>query len=165
MFNIVSGAKGSGKSAYLFNLAEEYKTKGIPVGGVISRSLWKNNEKIGYEAVDPFKGEAQLLAVNYSQPNSTNTDIFSWGQWYFRQSCFMNVNARIFDFIKNHSGSEAVLFIDEIGRMELDSKGWNIAGVVKQKPSSLKVVLGVRQDILDRLEPVWGIIPSSLYKL
>ena len=159
MITVVTGPKGSGKSTYLINHAEEIKAKGIMVGGVISRGFWKNNEREYYDAVDPASGISQLLASKNTPSNTENLNILHRGPWYFHRQTFAMFNERINQFIKNYlSGNkQAVLYIDEIGEIELANEGWDIGNFIKLAPPELNFMLGVRQSILDRLGPVWGI--------
>ena len=154
MVTIVSGARGSGKSGYLLRLAEEYKLKNTIVGGIVSRSIWENGGRTGYEAVDLFTGESWLLAS--SRP-AQDKNIFYWGQWHFRQNAFNEGNAVIANFINNYAEEKnAVLFIDEIGKIELEGKGWDISLLRANAHRVMNTVLGVRLEIVNEIKQLAG---------
>jgi nucleoside-triphosphatase THEP1 len=128
---IVTGPKGFGKSFTLIKSAEKLKASGRTLGGVISRSVWKGSERLGYEIVHPAAlnasgGDGALFLCGYADPQqSAGEDWFVSCHHVFSKSSFAKGNEWI------RAGLECdVLFIDEIGGLEMSAEGeqgWDLS--------------------------------------
>jgi nucleoside-triphosphatase THEP1 len=151
MYLIITGQKGAGKSVHLLRLAEYLKNRGKTAGGVISRSVWRNGEREGYEIVNPGTGvfPSRRLCVKTLPDVPDSADVLRFCSYYFLRSAFAEGNRWIAEGLTSD-----VLFIDEVGNLELSGSGWNIADALKSVSSA---VLGVREDAVPKLQSVWGI--------
>jgi nucleoside-triphosphatase THEP1 len=144
---IITGPKGAGKSTHLMRLAEYLKNQGKTVGGVISRGFWNNNARAGYEILNPGTGETRLLCAT-SKPDNAEK-VLHFCSYYFLGSAFAEGNRWI-----SSGRTGDVLFVDEIGALELSGQGWDLGPVfAKTGPT----VLGVREEALPKLAALWGL--------
>lgn len=149
MYIIITGPKRAGKSAHLLMLAEALKARGKTTAGVISRGLWKDNEREGYEIVNPATGISRLLCSSTKPAGAEPEDIDPFCSYFFLRSAFALGN----QWIAQGGGADA-LFIDEVGTIELNGRGWDVKQTLDR---TLPVILGVREDALPKLARVWGI--------
>jgi nucleoside-triphosphatase THEP1 len=149
MYLIITGPKGVGKSTHLLMLAAALKKQGKTVGGVISRGLWKGEEREGYEIVHPATGESRLLCAKTKPFDAEAEDIMPFCSYCFLRSAFATGN----QWIAQGLTADA-LFIDEVGNMEAAGGGWDLKQVIQ---ANLPVILGVREDVLPKLASLWGI--------
>jgi nucleoside-triphosphatase THEP1 len=76
-------------------------------------------------------------------------EIMGFCHYQFRRSAFAEGNQWI------SAGLAAdVLFIDEVGNIELGGSGWDVERVLARK---LPLIFGVREDTVPNLEGRWGI--------
>lgn len=146
---IITGPKGAGKSAHLLRLAEALKKQGKTLGGVISRGLWKDGEREGYEIVSPADGVSRTLCARTAPAEAEAEDLLPFCSYYFLRSAFAEGNRWIAEGL-----AADVVFIDEVGNLELSGEGWNVAPALT---ASAVAVLSVREDAAPKLEAVWGI--------
>jgi nucleoside-triphosphatase THEP1 len=149
MHVIITGPKGAGKSTHLLMLAEALKKQGKTVGGVISRGFWKGEEREGYEIVNPATGVSRILCAKTKPAGAEAEDIMPFCSYFFLRSAFAEGNRWIAEGL-----TADVLFIDEVGNIELSGGGWNVKSLLTAVASS---VLGVREDAVPKLAVTWGI--------
>ncbi|MDR2485175.1 MAG: hypothetical protein LBD55_07260 [Treponema sp.] len=149
MYIIITGPKRAGKSVHLLRLAEALKDQGKTTAGVISRGLWKDDEREGYEIVNPGAGISRLLCSRTKPAGAEPEDIEPFCSYFFLRSSFALGNRWI------AQGRDAdALFIDEVGNIELKGGGWDVGQTLDR---TLPVILGVREDAVSKLARVWGI--------
>lgn len=146
---IVTGPKGAGKSAHLLMLADVLKKRHKRVGGVISRGFWKGEEREGYEILNPATGVSRLLCAKTKPPDGAPGDILPFCSYFFLGSAFIEGNRWIAEGLQSD-----VLFIDEVGNMEISGGGWDVKSALTCTAS---VVMGVREDAVPKLASAWGI--------
>jgi nucleoside-triphosphatase len=137
---ILTGAPGVGKTTVLFNIAEALKTKGVSVGGMITREVREENVRVGFEILDLTSGKHGWLAhVNGNGPQV--------GKYH--------VNLNDLDRIGTAAITQAlekctIVAIDEIGPMELYSPKFKqaVAQALESKKLLLMVVHGKAKDPL-----------------
>lgn len=149
MYVIITGPKGSGKSTHLLMLAEALKKQGKTVGGVISRGFWNKGAREGYEIVNPATGVSRLLCAKTKPAGVEAEDIMPFCSYFFLRSAFAQGNRWIDEGLTSE-----ILFIDEVGTIELSGGGWNVKSALTAAASA---VLGVREDAVPKLASTWGI--------
>ncbi len=136
---IVTGEINSGKSQLLEKLCAEEKLRGVKPSGIIARGIFKNNIKIGFDIEDQFDGVSMPLArSNYKFENG-----FSVGKF--------NFSGEAFEFAKRallSSCNRDVVFIDEIGPLELKGGGYNDCLCRLLQSEISKLYIAVRKDCL-----------------
>ena len=129
---LLTGASGVGKTTVLIKTVEALKSRGVSVGGMISREAREGNLRVGFEILDLTNGKHGWLAsVNLKSGPQV-------GKYHVNLPDLENIGAKaIMDAVEKC----AVVAIDEIGPMELFSERFKQA--VKQALNGGNVVLAV----------------------
>ncbi|HKK90867.1 MAG TPA: nucleoside-triphosphatase [Desulfobacteraceae bacterium] len=114
---IITGEKQSGKSTLATHLALFLQQQHLTVSGFIARGLWQGNTRTGFDLVDletgkvfdlarrnPFAGREEPTGFRFMEPG---------------------ISAGTAALEKALHQSSDVLFIDEIGKLEIDGLGWS----------------------------------------
>jgi len=129
---LLTGAPGVGKTTVLIKTVEALKTRGISVGGMISREARESGERVGFEILDLTNGKRGWLAqVNQKIGPQV-------GKYHVNLHDLESIGS---EAILEASEKCAVVAIDEIGPMELYSTKFK--QTVKQAFVSGKFVLAV----------------------
>ena len=129
---LLTGVPGVGKTTVLTKTVEALKTKGIEVGGMISREAREGNVRVGFEIIDLASGKHGWLA-HINQKSGPQV-----GKYHVNLEDLEIIGA---EAILEVTEKCAVVAIDEIGPMELFSVKFKQA--VKQALESKKLVLAV----------------------
>ena len=129
---LLTGVPGVGKTTVLTKTVEALKTKGIEVGGMISREAREGNVRVGFEIIDLASGKHGWLA-HINQKSGPQV-----GKYHVNLEDLEIIGA---EAILEATEKCAVVAIDEIGPMELFSVKFKQA--VKQALESKKLVLAV----------------------
>lgn len=115
--NIITGAKQSGKTTFLLDKIQELRKDGKIVSGFISRGTFVDHKRHSFFVQDISTGKEQLLMT---------TDLISGaekiGKFYIDQEAF-DWGKSILEKAINSNADYIVL--DEVGRFELEEKGWS----------------------------------------
>jgi nucleoside-triphosphatase THEP1 len=136
---IVTGKVNSGKTTILEKLLSDEKTKGISPTGIIARGVFEGKIKVGFDVHDLSNGSSMPLARISRMADHG----FSVGKYYFSTQAFNFAKKAILNF-----RSRGVVFIDEVGPIELKGEGY--AGCLKVILESdvSRLYVAVRSDIL-----------------
>jgi nucleoside-triphosphatase len=105
---ILTGAPSVDKTTIVMDVAQKLKTRGVKVGGVVSREVRTGNVRIGFELIDLATNDRDVLA-------SVTGDGPRVGKY------FVNLTGCRFaaDRLKNALINSDVIICDEVGPMEL----------------------------------------------
>ena len=150
---IVTGEKEEGKTSSLVEIIEKLKSSGVRVGGFISPRIMVDGKTIGYYIESVIDGRRQLLMTETEQNGFQKI-----GRFWLDP----NVIKRVTSTIEEQALSPSVIFIDEVGRLEMEGQGWDevlrsllLANVV--------VVIAVRKAFVDEIMKHYSIINAVLY--
>jgi nucleoside-triphosphatase len=138
---ILTGAPGVGKTTLLTNTVDALKTKGVRVGGMITREVREGNVRVGFEILDLTSNKHGWLAHVNGQGGP------QVGKYYVNLNELDNVGvAAITQAIEKCD----VIVIDEIGPMELFSTKFKqaVTQALEGKKLMLTVVHGKAKDPL-----------------
>jgi len=148
---LLVGSIGSGKTATGLRLLSLLRSYGIGVGGILAPRLLKGEETIGYAIID--------LATNATHPFAglEPSDI-QIGKFHLSQAG-LDVAKRTIDKALNES---PVVFIDEIGQLELEGGGHSHAVRRLLQSGSVPVLL-VRDTIVEQVVLTFDIADPVIF--
>lgn len=107
----ITGTPGAGKSSLISELIEYAKQQGMHYCGILTPEIRKNNIRVGFKIIALPKMREEILAsVDYAKPKVSKYGV--------------NVLAieRIIDIVEEDFKDAELVFIDEIGKMEMLSE-------------------------------------------
>ncbi len=135
----MTGAPGVGKTTLLTKTVDALKTKGVRVGGMITREVREGNVRVGFEILDLTSNKHGWLAHVNGQGG------LQVGKYHVNLNDLDNVGvAAIMQALEKCD----VIAIDEIGPMELFSPKFKqaVAQALESKKLMLMVVHGKAKD-------------------
>jgi len=115
--NIITGNKHSGKTTFLLNKIQELRKEGVKVLGLISRGTFVDNKRHSFYIQDVETKEEQLLMSSDIIENAEKI-----GRFYIQQTAF-DWGIKLLQ--KAINSDNKIIVLDEIGRFELENKGWS----------------------------------------
>jgi len=150
---IVTGEKGAGKTSALIEAIDKLKGAGVSVGGFISPRIRVDGKTIGYYLEGVLDGRRQILMTETEQNGFQKI-----GRFWLDP----NVIKRVTSTIEEQALSPSVIFIDEVGRLELEGRGWDEV-LRSLLLTNVVVVLAVRMAFVDEVLKYYSIINAALY--
>lgn len=137
---LFTGERDSGKTSFLKNIIEQLIKKRKNIDGFYAEKYFIENTFLGYNLVhvlDGLKIDFLTLKTDLSDANSTRFDI--------------NSNALSIgnQWLKEISPSVELILIDEVGKWELQGKGWAKAIENLIKHSNIPILMVVREKFLN----------------
>jgi nucleoside-triphosphatase THEP1 len=162
MLILLSGPVGSGKTTLCRRLVDLAGRQGFQVAGVLTPAVVRDGIKVGIEAVNLSTGELRRLASNDRGPTQyACAPGMTWvGQYVLDDHTLGWMAALCAEALveADAAASDSLVFVDEIGRLELD-RGEGLARLIPllAQPRQARVIVIVRDTLLDRfLERVRG---------
>jgi nucleoside-triphosphatase THEP1 len=160
MLILVTGAIGSGKTTLCERVEREAARRGLETSGVLTPALIQDGRKIGIQARDLRTGQVRLLARSDRDLGGTQV-----GQYSFDDATLEWAASLCEDALRGRppggdrapgrhfpTWSDSLVFVDEIGRLELN-RGGGLARIVPllSLPRNGHTVVVVRDTLLDSL--------------
>ena len=149
---LLVGGIGSGKTAAGLRLLSLLRSYGIGVGGILAPRILKGEETFGYSIID--------LSTNATHPFAglEPSDV-QIGRFYLAQAG-LDLAERT---IRNALNSHPVVFIDEVGRLEVQGKG-HASAIRQLLQSSCVPVLLVRDTLVEQAIHTFDIADPFLFQ-
>jgi len=150
---LLVGGIGGGKTAAGLRLLSLLRQAGIPTGGILAPRIMKGDETIGYSVVD--------VATNTTHPFAgLEPQDIQIGRYFVSRDSI----ARAHKAVLNVCSSCDVVFVDEVGRLEL--KGGGHAPAVRQLLHAGPVaILLVRDEWVDEVRQTFGIDDPLMFRV
>ena len=116
MHIIITGEVQSGKSTLAGDLVSFLKEENISLAGILAPGLWKDNQRDGFDLVDLKTGILTPLARRRKNPDNTAITPFE----FFTEG--MAAGKKALDV--NTCRNAHVIMVDEVGKLELEGRGW-----------------------------------------
>ena len=108
---VLTGPPGIGKTTAVLQIARVLKDRGINVGGIVSREIRVNNERVGFEFIDLITNDTNVLASISGNGPKVGKYFVSFEGCHFAAE-------RLSDAMKSCN----IIICDEIGPMEVKSR-------------------------------------------
>lgn len=144
---IISGNKNEGKTTQIKRVVSYLKQKGIAIGGFYSEKVLENNTLVGYDIV--------MVDTNKSYPflrlkgEETQQKI---GCFYIDGFTLAEGVKQLKKAIDN---KVKTIFIDEVGKLELNNQGWTIAVEKLINNYKGKIILAIRSNFVNEIIKKW----------
>ena len=149
MLAIVTGRRGSGKTALCGRLADLARAPGWDVAGILSPGVFDGGEKVAIEALDLRSGERRRLA--HRRRGDSSAACLHTPGWVFDDTAVAWSN----DILASATPCE-LLIVDELGILELErGQGWT-AGLAAVSAGKYRYALVVvRPELLQMALMRW----------
>ena len=145
---IISGNIQEGKTTFVEKVINRLKRKGIAVGGFLSKVIYQNDERTGYQLFDLNTERRELLCTVDEHPQWNH-----YGKFYFNpKGQELGV-----DILKNISEESQLIVIDEIGPLELGGEGWSAAIDELVRNSARPMIWVVREHLVEKIARKWTV--------
>lgn len=151
---IVTGKIGSGKTTLIQKLIRKFHDENIPLSGIYSARILENEITTGYDAVNISTGERFSFLRVQGEENQQRI-----GKFYIDAEGVQKGNA-----VLMNSTSELII-IDEIGKLELEGKGWVNAVEQLVTGSKAHLILSVREEFVKEICEKFSISPEIIFNV
>ncbi|HSM46568.1 MAG TPA: nucleoside-triphosphatase [Draconibacterium sp.] len=151
---IITGKIGSGKTTLIQKLIQKFRFENILVSGIYSARILENDKTTGYDVVDISTDETEKFLRDRG-----NEDQQRIGKFYIDSNGEQKGNE-----ILMNSQSKLII-IDEIGKLELEDRGWahSLEQLVTDSKSNL--LLSVREEVLYEVTEKFKISPDIIFNV
>lgn len=147
---IITGGKAEGKTTFAGNLASFLKEKGLYPAGFLAERIMNAEETTGYDLTNVETGErAEILRSGVVSAEAGKIGKFT-------------INPSGFAFgenilLRQAHHSSILIFIDEVGALELRGEGWSAAIDHLLQKRINNIVLVVRDEYLEKVKERWDL--------
>jgi nucleoside-triphosphatase THEP1 len=153
---IITGSIGQGKTTQVQKLVDSLKARNIQVSGIFSPRIMEGETTVGYDVVDieSNRREPLLRISDEHHPNDIGKYSLSAGGL----KCGTGALSRASNM------NTSVVVIDEVGKLELDGRGWS-AHVTELMNGSSLLVLAVRNIFTKQVIEKWDLKDCSVFEV
>jgi nucleoside-triphosphatase THEP1 len=153
---ILTGEKHEGKTTFAKTMAETLKSKDIRVGGFLAPGKFEKNRRSEFDILD-LKTEIQkpLCSIHRTDGESIGPFRFDPAGQQFGKQILAPENLRDVD----------VIFIDEIGPLEIKDQGWAPAiDKLMNNPHQIQLWI-IRKSLVDDAIQKWGLMDVQVFDI
>jgi len=152
----ITGPQGAGKTTFVKELAALFKEYGFSTGGFIAEGYWDNNLRSGFDIVDIDGKERELLCNTIAGEGDEQ-----FRRFFFKQKGLQFGN----QILEKTAGKNLIVFIDEVGALELEGRGWAnaIEKLIENPPAAM--IWTVRENIAETISARFDIFPDALWNI
>lgn len=154
---ILTGTVGGGKSTQIQKIIKELKSHSISLGGIYSLRIVKKNITTGYDIVNISTNERSAFLQD-----AINNDLQKIGRFTILPEGLEKGLKAIEQARKNNA---TLTIIDEVGKLELENKGWSNEIDKLLYTSSNNILLVVRKEFVENIIEKWKIKPRFIYNV
>jgi nucleoside-triphosphatase THEP1 len=154
---LVSGPRNAGKTTFLKKLVQQLQAQGHVPAGILSLKVWDKGQLAGYDMYNVSSGQCvPLLRI---QPGDSREMV---GNYYIcRQGFVLGRRTLLHAARQRHR----MVFVDEVGRLELQGGGWAGAINTLTRQPGLLLVLCVRDAFVEEVIRKWNIKSPNLVSI
>ncbi|HRY32386.1 MAG TPA: nucleoside-triphosphatase [Bacteroidales bacterium] len=154
---IVAGGVGTGKTRLLLRLVDKLRAENMPVSGILSPRLMENGLTTGYDLIDISTGNRERFLRISDDPDQEKIGRYS----ILPGGLSLGINAL--------KGAEAensgIVVIDEVGKMEMENRGWAGQLTALLHAASQTLILSVRDVNVEAVIRHWHLRNYVVFEL
>jgi len=151
---ILTGEKHEGKTTFATNLAKALNAKGIAVGGFVAPGKFENNRRSAFNILDLKTGkQIPLCSINRTEGEAIGPFKFDPDGQHFGNQILSSENLKNID----------VLFIDEIGPLEIKGQGWVSAIDKLMDDAGRTHIWIIRKGMVEEAIQKWGLMDVKVF--
>ena len=152
---IISGSVGQGKTTQLQKLVETLKMQNISVGGVLSLRVMENENTIGYDILDISTDKREQFLRKTDNP-----DLDKIGNYSILPT---GLQTGVDALTPSQNLANRFIIIDEVGKLELENKGWaeKLNELISHANNTL--ILSIRNSFTDQVIKKWNIQNYTIF--
>ena len=154
---IITGRRRGGKTSFLIDLIEKLKGSKLSLDGILA--IASSGEEI------PDSYSLSHIKTGKSIPLCDRNPVKDWikaGPFHFNPVA-LEMGNRIFTCPE--IGNNDLIFIDEIGRFELEGKIWATSVSLLLRNAPCPLVLSVRETFTDQVIEHWNLEVSEIFDI
>lgn len=144
---IITGARHAGKTTYALKLKDILAFNGINTGGFICEGTFQNGQRDSFFIKSLLTYEKELIADKNKSSDSKN---YFFGSFTFYKKGF---DFAYHEYEKSILHKKDIIFIDEIGKMELEGGGF--AGLFNKMPVKSILAAVCRYDFVKDINNIF----------
>lgn len=149
---IVTGDVRQGKTTFMQSLLPPLARRNISVGGFLALGVHENEERTGFDLLDIATGQTTPLCTIRPLPGALQTGRFS----FFEEG--LNKGREL--LAPENNRQHDLIFIDELGPMELNDKGWSSSVARLLNEMRTPQVWVIRRPLVEKMLDKWNIKPA-----
>jgi nucleoside-triphosphatase THEP1 len=151
---IITGKIGSGKTSLIQKLINKLYQNKVKVSGIISTRIIEDEITTGYDVVNISTGESKkFLRINGTEQQARI------GKFYIYPEGLNTGNETLL------ANQTQLVIIDEIGKLELEGKGWSESLQKLINNSKSHLFLSVREEVLNEVIEKFKIKPDVIFNV
>ncbi len=154
---IVSGGVADGKTTFLSELLEGLKKQKCKLAGFISPRILEGGKTIGYDLENVATHEHFAFLRKNGTPNGDMSDVI--GRYKIDLAAQQRAKQILLDALVN---SSPTVVIDEVGRLELNGKGWHDEIKRLAQKDDIYLLLSVRDVFVDEVIEKFGLYNAQI---
>lgn len=148
---IISGEQAEGKTTLLRKIIEELSLKDFKPGGILSSGKWKKNKRDDIIARNLSSEEEILFCQREHKENWIKSGFF-----------YINPESLTFSLKAVEEKNCDYFVLDEVGRFEMEKKGWYPALLALLNYSAKPVIIVARKSLLNEVLSRFSIQPEKI---
>ncbi|MCU0457284.1 MAG: DUF2478 domain-containing protein, partial [Bacteroidales bacterium] len=142
-----TGSQGEGKTAFVKKLIGLLNENGIKTGGILSERVMTGTETTGYDIVNISTGERSVFLRRDEDFGYEKIGRFSINP--------AGLEAGIAALESSAAGRLQIIIVDEVGRLELQGRGWTQELDRLLKVPGCNIMISVRDVFVDQVKEKW----------
>ncbi len=150
---IVTGERGSGKTALAAATVEFLRVAGHRVGGILAPGAWRDGARFSFDVIDLATGERRPLACREPRDG-----------WRAEGAFWVDPAGLALGHAALGADQADVIVVDEVGPWELRGAGWS-RELDALLGRAIPLLLVVRRDCLDAVASRWSLAGATVFDL
>lgn len=151
---VITGNVGAGKTSLIQNIVSKLKAENICVAGIVTTRIIENDVTTGYDILNVATDEKARFLRTFGEDNQQRI-----GKYFIYAE-----GLKLGEESLTASGAK-LMVIDEIGKLELEERGWHDALIQTISNSKSDLLLSVREEVINEVLYKYSISPKVIFNV